>query len=211
MIYKRVLEVLNEPVAGGAANVRVPVEAVEFVLRAVDAAGVPVAFTVVRADATDKPFHFAAGESMKEEELVLFDDLVLRVGATDAVAPTVSADQLTIADGVATDAVGVKLVFASPAGGSARVHGASIFNNAGAPTVQLEVVRGGVVTVIDSRNASAALALGIVLEVDDSIRWNVTAAAAPASTADFTISATETAPGPVPAPAAIVEVRVWGQ
>lgn len=95
--------------------------------------------------------------------------------------------QLTseLADGIATDAAGVKLTYTPPSGKRARLRAFHWFNNSGAPTVRLEIVRGGLVHVLQEWATSGSDSVaGIILEPGDSARFSVAVAALAGSTAD---------------------------
>lgn len=100
-------------------------------------------------------------------------------------------DKTVLVDNVATDTTGVKLSYTVPTGKTARVAGVSWWNNSGTPTVALELVRGANTVVIRSDSASYREVLGLRLEAGDTLRFNVTTAAAASSTADATISLEE--------------------
>lgn len=79
-----------------------------------------------------------------------------------------------VVDGVDTTTTGVKLSYTVPAGGSAKLLSASWFNNAGTPTVKLQILRGAATIVLRQDAASFRESIPTTLLDGDVVQLNVT-------------------------------------
>lgn len=77
----RRLSVTRRPSAAAGVDVVIGLEVAAYTLRAVDAAGAGVAFTVALADFPAQVFNFAAKEAWTERDLRLESELTLRVAS----------------------------------------------------------------------------------------------------------------------------------
>ena len=92
-----------------------------------------------------------------------------------------------VAAGASGAAVGDALTFTVPVGDSGVLDMATVSNFTGAPTVQLQLVRGASTVVLASVTAADLQLSGIQLQAGDVIKWRVTTLAA-GSVFDATLS-----------------------
>jgi hypothetical protein len=104
--------------------------------------------------------------------------------------PILETPNNAIVDGVDTTTTGVKLSYTVPTGKKAFLRFASWFNNAGTPTVRLELKRGATVIVLRESNASFLESGQLSLLEGDIVQFNVSVAGT-TSNADGCISVAE--------------------
>jgi hypothetical protein len=80
-ICRRALELRRVAGAVAGVSILIPQRTSEWTMRAVDAAGVAVAFTVALTSNPPQVFHFAAGEAYTAADLRLLEPLDLTVAS----------------------------------------------------------------------------------------------------------------------------------